>query len=39
VDDSLIAGTSRAVSKLQEEMKKHFKCKFIKPKDFLGLEG
>ena len=38
VDDSFIAGAPRAVSKLQEEMKKHFKCKFITPKDFLGLD-
>jgi hypothetical protein len=38
VDDSLIAGTPLAVSKLQTEMKKHFKCKFVTPKDFLGLD-
>ncbi len=38
VDDSLIAGHPIAVSTLQQEMTKHFKCKFITPKDFLGLD-
>jgi hypothetical protein len=38
VDDSLIAGHPLAVSTLQQEMTKHFKCKFITPKDFLGLD-
>ncbi len=39
VDDSLIAGHPLAVSQLiQQEMTKHFKCKFLKPKDFLGLD-
>jgi hypothetical protein len=38
VDDYLIAGTPIAVSRLQAEMTKHFKCKFINPKDFLELD-
>jgi hypothetical protein len=38
VDDSLIAGHPLAVSKLQTEMHKHFKCKFVQPRDFLGLD-
>ncbi len=38
VDDSLISGTPKALKHLQEQLKKYFKCKFIKPKDFLGLD-
>jgi hypothetical protein len=38
VDDSLISGTPTALKHLQEQLKKYFKCKFIKPKDFLGLD-
>ncbi len=38
VDDSLIAGQLQATEKLQQEMKRYFKCKFIPPKDFLGLD-
>ena len=26
------------MEKLQQEMRKYFKCKFIPPKDFLGLD-
>ncbi len=38
VDDSLIAGTEKAVQKLEAELAKYFQCKFNKPKDFLGLD-
>ncbi len=38
VDDSLVSGTPKALKDLQEQLQKHFKCKFIKPKDFLGLD-
>ncbi len=38
VDDSLIAGQPKAIEKLESEMKKYFKCKFVNPKDFLGLD-
>ncbi len=38
VDDSLISGTPKALKHLQEQLKKYFKCKFVKPKDFLGLD-
>jgi hypothetical protein len=38
VDDSLISGTPKALKHLQQQLQKHFKCKFIKPKDFLGLD-
>jgi len=38
VDDSLISGTSKALKHLEQQLKKRFKCKFIKPKDFLGLD-
>jgi hypothetical protein len=38
VDDSLIAGQLKAMAKLQEEMKRYSKCKFVSPKDFLDLD-
>ncbi len=38
VDDSLLSGTPKALKHLQTQLSKHFKCKFIKPKDFLGLD-
>ncbi len=38
VDDSLIAGHPKAIEKLKMEMQKYFKCKFVIPKDFLGLD-
>jgi hypothetical protein len=38
VDDSLISGTPKALKYLQQQLQKRFKCKFIKPKDFLGLD-
>jgi hypothetical protein len=38
VDDSLIAGQPKAMFNLQEEMQRYFKCKFVPPKDFLGLD-
>ena len=38
VDDSLIAGTPKAIQILEERLKQHFKCKFLKPKDFLGMD-
>ena len=38
MDDSLISGTTKALNHLKEQLQKHFKCKFIKPKDFLGLD-
>ncbi len=38
VDDSLIAGTKEAIRQLQHKLNKHFKCKFQKPKDFLGMD-
>jgi hypothetical protein len=37
VDDSLLSGTPKALKHLQTELQKQFKCKFVKPKDFLGL--
>jgi hypothetical protein len=38
VDDSLISGTIKALNHLKQQLQKHFKCKFIIPKDFLGLD-
>jgi hypothetical protein len=38
MDDSLISGTTKALNHLKEQLQKHFKCKFIKPKEFLGLD-
>ncbi len=38
MDDSLISGTNKALKHLQQQLTKHFKCKFITPKDFLGLD-
>jgi hypothetical protein len=38
VDDSLLAGNPKALKHLQIQLSKHFKCKFLKPKDFLGLD-
>jgi hypothetical protein len=39
VDYSLIAGhPNKATNHLKQEMAKYFKCKFIPPKDFLGLD-
>ncbi len=38
VDDSLIAGHPTAIKHLQQEMQKYFKCKFVRPKDFFGLD-
>jgi hypothetical protein len=38
VDDSLIAGHPTAIHHLTQAMAKYFKCKFIPPKDFLGLD-
>jgi hypothetical protein len=38
VDDSLIAGHPKAIEHLNQEMRKYFKCKFVQPKDFLGLD-
>jgi hypothetical protein len=38
VDDSLLSGTPKALDHLQRQLRKHFKCKFLKPKDFLGLD-
>jgi hypothetical protein len=39
VDDSLIARTKEAIRQLQHKLNKHlFKCKFQKPKDFLGMD-
>ncbi len=38
-DDSLIAGKPTAIQHLKQEMmQKYFKCKFVSPKDFLGLD-
>jgi hypothetical protein len=39
VDDSLIAEKEKAVSHLQNELKRFFQCKFKPPKDFLGLDN
>ncbi len=33
----MIAGQTKAVNKLKDELAKHFQCKFNAPKDFLGL--
>jgi hypothetical protein len=38
VDNSLIAGHPQAINHLKQKMRKYFKCKFIQPKDFLGLD-
>ena len=38
MDDSLIAGTPKAIQILEERLKQHFKYKFLKPKDFLGMD-
>ncbi len=38
VDDSLIAGTKEAIRQLHHKLNKHFKCKYQKPKDFLGMD-
>jgi hypothetical protein len=38
VDDSLIAGQPHAIEHLKQQMRKYFKCKFIQPQDFLGLD-
>ena len=38
MDDSLISGTNKALKHLQQQLTKYFKCKFITPKDFLGLD-
>ncbi len=38
VDDSLISGTPKALNHLKQQLQKHFKCKFVIPKDFLGLD-
>jgi hypothetical protein len=38
VDDLLLSGTVEALNHLKQQLQKHFKCKFIKPKDFLGLD-
>ena len=38
VDDSLLSGTTKALTQLKKELQKQFKCKFVKPKDFLGLD-
>ncbi len=38
VDDSLISGTTKALNHLKQQLQKHFKCKCVKPKDFLGLD-
>jgi hypothetical protein len=38
VDDSLIAGTKKAIESLKEKLKTKFKCKFQIPKDFLGMD-
>jgi hypothetical protein len=38
VDDSLLSGTPKALDHLKRQLMKHFKCKFVKPKDFLGLD-
>ncbi len=38
VDDSLIAGHPKAIEHLKQEMRKYFECKFVSPKDFLGLD-
>jgi hypothetical protein len=37
-DVSLIAGTKEAIREIQHKLNKHFKCKFQKPKDFLGMD-
>jgi hypothetical protein len=37
-DDALIAGETKAITHLQQQMAKHFQCKFDKPQDFLGLD-
>jgi hypothetical protein len=33
----LLSGTLKALHHLQQQLQKHFKCKFVKPKDFLSL--
>ncbi len=38
VDDSLIAGTKKAIESLKEKLKGKFKCKFQQPRDFLGMD-
>jgi hypothetical protein len=38
VDDALIVGEQKAITQVQEELKKYFQCKFQTPKDFLGLD-
>ncbi len=38
VDNSLIAGTKKAIESLKEKLKTKFKCKFQIPKDFLGMD-
>ena len=38
VDDSLIAGTKKAIESLKEKLRTKFKCKFQIPKDFLGMD-
>ena len=34
----MISGEPKAITHLQQEMKKYLQCKFEKPKDFLGLD-
>ncbi len=38
MDDSLIASHPKAIEHLKQEMRKYFKCKFVQPKVFLGLD-
>jgi hypothetical protein len=38
VDDALLTGEQQTVQHIQEELSKHFKCKFNTPQDFLGLD-
>ena len=38
VDDALISGDLTAITSLENEMQKYLQCKFVEPKDFLGLD-
>jgi hypothetical protein len=38
VDDALLTGDPKTVQHIQQELTKHFKCKFNSPLDFLGLD-
>jgi hypothetical protein len=38
VDDALITGQKETVKNVEQQISKHFKCKFNPPQDFLGLD-